>query len=56
MSIGTIEIPAGKIAGRLTLQIKITGMKRWRARLRLGCWLLRVAGAVIGTNVAIELR
>ena len=54
-----IAVPVSKVArnaGKLTATIRITGMRRWNARLRVAVWLLKFAAfiAPIGMQVNFE--
>ncbi len=44
-----------KKAGRgITLGVKMTGVKKYVVRLKIGVWLIKMGCKVIGCNVHIE--
>jgi hypothetical protein len=53
---GAVEVPLSDLTKGLTLQLVLTGVWRMRFRLWLGTKLLRLAAAVIGCKVEVEVK
>ena len=51
----TVDIPMTEVARNLTLEIHVSGVNTWRARLWLGGKLMRLAVWVIGCKCEMEI-
>ena len=49
-----VRIPIDEISGRMTLNVRVTGLRRWNLRMRLALWLIRLAGVVAPIGFEIE--
>lgn len=50
------EISVPKLTRQITIKAVVTGVRRTRLRVWLGCKLLMLAAAVMGCNVDVEIR
>ena len=50
----TINIPMASVAKDLTVNVKLTGLRRWHLRLQLGLVLMRFAIWVSGMGFEVE--
>lgn len=50
------EISVPKLTRQITIEAVVTGVRRTRLRVWLGCKLLMLAAAVMGCNVDVEIR
>jgi len=50
----SINIPVASVAKDLTVQVNLTGLRRWHLRLRLGVLLMRLAIWVAGMQSDVE--
>ncbi|MEE4452875.1 hypothetical protein [Novosphingobium resinovorum] len=48
----TVAIPAGEVMKGITLNAEVTGMRRTRARILAGVWLMRLAARVMGVGAS----
>jgi hypothetical protein len=53
--LGEVRFPVAKALQSMTLQVRVTGLRRFRIRVWLGIRLLKLAAWVIGTGINIEL-
>ncbi|MGA3295283.1 MAG: hypothetical protein ABSE45_15045 [Candidatus Acidiferrales bacterium] len=50
------NLDVGKIVREnLTLHVKLKGVPKFRARLKIGAWLIKLAARIIGMPVEIEM-
>lgn len=47
--------PLSHAVRMITLDVRITGLRRGRARIWLGVWAIRAAAAIIGCGVNISV-
>lgn len=52
----TLEVPMTDLTRKLTLNLKVTGVKRAQLRSCIGRKLLFLAARVMGCNVDVEVR
>lgn len=50
------KLPMSDVTRDLTLEIHVSGVKTWRARLWLGAAIMRFATWVIGCKCDVEIR
>jgi hypothetical protein len=50
-----VNLPITDAARNMTLSVKVTGVRRYRARLWLGGQIIRFAARVIGMRGAVEI-
>lgn len=51
----TIDVPMSSLMGRLTLNVRITGVAANRARVAIGSQLIKLAAWVMGVGVHVEV-
>ena len=51
---GHLDIPVASIAKDITVNVRLTGFRRWHLRLRLGLALMRLAIWVSGMGFKVE--
>lgn len=51
---GTIRMPVRDVVGRVTLHVKLVGMKTWAVRRWIGLQIIRAGVRVIGMRCKIE--
>ena len=51
---GHLDIPVTSVAKDITINVKLTGLRRWHLRLRLGLALMRLAIWVSGMGFKVE--
>ncbi len=49
-------MPIGKVVSQLVLQIRVTGLRTLRVRVWLGLQVMKLAAAIIGTQVSISIE
>lgn len=49
-----MRVPMATLARRLTMKVRVTGMRRWQVRWWAARMLLRMAAAVAGMSIQIE--
>lgn len=54
----TLDVPVAPLirACRLEVHLRVTGARFAAARIWLGTWILRAAGAVIGCSISVEVH
>lgn len=50
-----VDVPMSAALAKMVLTVRVFGRRRARARISLGTCLLRIAAAVIGTKIDIDL-
>tara|TARA_R110002072_G_scaffold38314_4_gene110910 strand:+ start:16118 stop:16303 length:186 start_codon:yes stop_codon:yes gene_type:complete len=53
MRTSEIKIPIAASVSELTLSVRLTGLRVWRARLWLGSKVLMLGAAIIGCSIEI---
>ena len=51
---GVVEIKAGDLMKRVTLHVRVTGMRTLKIRLRIAILLMRLAAKVAGMGIQVE--
>jgi len=49
-----IDIPVASVTNKMTVNINLTGLRRWHLRLQLGLALMRLAVWVLGMGFKVE--
>lgn len=52
--INDVRIPIDEISGRMMLNVRVTGMRRWKVRMRIAVWLIQLAGVVAPIHFNVE--
>lgn len=48
------HINVNELTGRMTLIVKLTGVKVFKFRLSVACWLIAIAAKIAGTGIKID--
>jgi len=40
----------------MTLKVRITGVRAWAVRMKIGGWILRLAALVMGMDMHVEVE
>jgi len=51
---GTVNVPIGRVMNRVTLNVNVTGLRRFRMRMWLATRLLGIGAALLGCNIQIH--
>jgi hypothetical protein len=51
-----LDIDAKKLAGKVTLQVTIRRGHQWQWRVKVGRWLIRLAGLIMWTPVEVKFK
>jgi hypothetical protein len=54
MASNEIRVPIADVMKRVTMQITVTGTTRWRIRLWLAGWILKLAARVAGCGLEVH--
>lgn len=51
-----VRVPSQSVMKHITMNVKVTGLHVWKARLTVGCWLMKLAARVMGVHVHVDLE
>ena len=52
----TIDVKASSLTKRMTIKVRLVGLRPWIVRVKIAAWLMRLAAWVIGCQLDIELK
>jgi hypothetical protein len=50
-----VKVPMAKAMQDATLHVKVTGVRRWKARVAVGAWIVRLGAKVIGVRCEMSI-
>ena len=56
VSIGTVDINAKDVVGSMTVAIRVSGLARTMARLKIGLWIIKIGSYITGAKVDISVK